>query len=375
MGNLIRKALILKATKNANAGEKGCFPALKAEKLGNKTVFSCSGKFLSLDTTQNDVINGENILYLIVISDYEKRYLIENIDPKKDFYKPFYDDFALENGFAAAIFKKYGNNTFTPVFFGKTQGFNLSETEIYKIYEENYKENLQSDNDKKEEFLLHEKADGRNSFNPAEGTISDEQYFATERDSSASFAVGQSQTERLNNADYQENIIYNDEAVATENYYGDNYESVSFKNDGTFKQTQSQNAETGTEFNSFENEATLYTCPFEKPLPKFYSEIKEKIDDLFSKYEPIGRLSELIPESKWVKIEYKKSAFYILGIICEKDIPKYIVYGVPGNRTFKPRGFETYSVFLPESLFDREGKGYWCMFQNAETGNSENPDE
>lgn len=374
MGNLIRKALILKATKNANASEKTCFPAIKAERLGNKTVFSCSGKFFSSKTQQNNVLNGENTLYKIVISDEKQSNLIENIYPEKDFCKPFYNDFTLENGFAAAIFKKAENNSFLPVFFGKTQGFSLSETEIYKIYEKNYKENIQSDNDKKEEFLLREKADGAINFNSAEETISNERCFATKQDDSSSFAGGQNQPECLND-DYQEGLIYNDEAVATENYYGDNYESVSFKNDGAFKQTQSQNTKTGAEFNSFEDETTLYACPFEKPLPKFYSQIKEKISDLFSKYESISRLSELIPESQWVKIEYKKGAFYILGVINEKNIPKYIVYGVPGNRTFKPRGFETYSVFLPESLYDREGKGYWCMFQNSETGNSENPEE
>ena len=67
--------------------------------------------------------------------------------------------------------------------------------------------------------------------------------------------------------------------------------------------------------------------------------------------------------------EFSRNKYYTVGVICDEKKPKYICYGVPAeSRGEPPDALKGYCSFLPLSVFDLSGKGYWMMFQDAETG-------
>ena len=126
--------------------------------------------------------------------------------------------------------------------------------------------------------------------------------------------------------------VYNDEAVATENYYA---------------------SEQKTE---------------EKSAP-FYLTVKEEIEKLFSNYPEEPALKTLFPDSRWAKIFYAEEKFYVVGVIKEDGAEKYVCYGVPSPyKPEPPKELAGYCSFIPLSVFDLKGDGYFMMFQDALTG-------
>lgn len=282
-----------------------------------------------------------------------------------------------ENGICAAIF--VGNTPSAPLFFGSNLNKKITPTEIKDLYEKNYKKNDETGGKPQNAVFQPEKTDELSKDAQAGKPLTkdgENDTFGKENSDEDIFIA-------VDDAPPIDECMYDDEALATENYYeiktdespkkevtDDNLHSTAahIGQSGTDTTKQAQN-----DGNIQENGAAFRTCPFSKPEPKFYAEKRGEIEELFTKYEAIGSLSQYIPESKWVKIEYKKDGFYIIGVIRKDGVPQYIVYGVPGRRGIRPRGFERYSVFLPESLFTTDDRGFWCSFQSAETGKVENP--
>lgn len=387
MSAIVRKALLIKNPSNKKSDVvKNNFAVVKCESAAGRTFFELPD--IVNDGADCDLIvyDGENIVFF-------------NIKGKERY--DFNGKFDAQNGFCAAIADRSTGNI---VLFGNSLSANVSSDYIRTLYEKNNKKNDKTTDDKQEKSLLfEEKNNGDRQASANSRTAADDHII---------FLSDETQT------------VYDDEAVATENYYEndvaddiygaetatftaaraektgddkkinymngatddykatDNYGATEKgKNDYLHSETscdrqEEQNAERPqkSEQCACQNETTFSTCPFDGRYPAFYSEKRAEIEELFCKYPPIGSLSDYIPESKWVKIEYKKDGFYIIGVISRAGIPTYIVYGVPGVRERRPRGFERYSVFLPESLFTTNGRGYWCSFQNAETGKTENPD-
>jgi hypothetical protein len=110
----------------------------------------------------------------------------------------------------------------------------------------------------------------------------------------------------------------------------------------------------------------------EKPYPAYYLSVKNRIDELFSKHEPFNSLSKSIDESKWVRVDYdNKGQYYIVGIIYEEDIPKFICYGVPAPYTeTPPKELKGFCQWLPLDLNYPMAEGFWLMFQDCATGDS-----
>lgn len=104
----------------------------------------------------------------------------------------------------------------------------------------------------------------------------------------------------------------------------------------------------------------------------FFNEIKAQIDLLFKNNEKEEFLEKLIPNSKWVKVEYEESGdYYILGLIYENDELVYIVYGVPGvYQKNPPKEISGYPVWFPLDQSKPESFGYWLSYQDANTGES-----
>lgn len=104
----------------------------------------------------------------------------------------------------------------------------------------------------------------------------------------------------------------------------------------------------------------------------FYETISNQLENLFNTYPAETNLEELIPNSKWVKIDYENNGnFYVLGLIYEDINLKYICYGVPAEYSnTPPEGLDSYSQWLPTNLNEPNGEGYWVMYQDAISGNS-----
>ena len=101
----------------------------------------------------------------------------------------------------------------------------------------------------------------------------------------------------------------------------------------------------------------------EKEVANFYCSIKKSLDETFTCYPNVKLLEDMIPYSTWVEI--KKEAPYVVGLIREGDKPKYVCYGVESDNSHTPpKDVERYCQWLPTE----EYKGYWIIFQDADTG-------
>ena len=107
-----------------------------------------------------------------------------------------------------------------------------------------------------------------------------------------------------------------------------------------------------------------------QPAHEFYNMIKEQLDELFNRYPPEENLNRLVDNSYWVKINaVTDNKYYVVGIIKNEQDIKYICYGVPGNYNIEPPAeMRDYSQWLPTDIKDPYTKGYWVMYQDADTG-------
>ena len=97
--------------------------------------------------------------------------------------------------------------------------------------------------------------------------------------------------------------------------------------------------------------------------------MKKELDALFETHPKEEELEKSIPLSKWVRVTFARNKYYTVGVICDEKRPKYICYGGPAeSRGEPPLALKGYCSYLPLSLFDVNGKGYWMMYQDAETG-------
>ena len=96
--------------------------------------------------------------------------------------------------------------------------------------------------------------------------------------------------------------------------------------------------------------------------------ISEQIDELFENNPREEVLEKIIPKSKWVKVVFEENQkTYVVGLIYDLGVLKYVSYGVPGTIDNNPlTNLEDYSQWLPID----ENNGYWIMFQDAQTGES-----
>ncbi len=163
-------------------------------------------------------------------------------------------------------------------------------------------------------------------------------------------------------------VIYNDEAVATENYYElEKDDEPLYLETDLQHHTSKEETEEKPKFDfAFQDEKD---ADFSQEMP-YYSTAKKELDELFSKFPPDDSLLRYFPDSKWVKIHYSPEKYYLVGLVNEKNTPKYICYGVPDKYSDKaPDALDGFCSFIPISLFDLKGDGYWMIFQDAITGN------
>ncbi|MBE7082176.1 MAG: hypothetical protein E7378_00635 [Clostridiales bacterium] len=102
----------------------------------------------------------------------------------------------------------------------------------------------------------------------------------------------------------------------------------------------------------------------------FFDGIKEQVDTLFEKYPEEEILKEIIPNSKWVKIDYEeKGEYYVVGLMYENDQIKYVCYGVPSIYSDEPpKELQGFAQWLPIDTTKEKGFGYWITYQDADSG-------
>lgn len=102
----------------------------------------------------------------------------------------------------------------------------------------------------------------------------------------------------------------------------------------------------------------------------FFFRLKPQIDKLFENNPIEKNLEEMIPASKWVKVEYEDDGdFYVFGLLYEGEKIKYVCYGVPAiYEDEPPQELTGYPIFLPLDKNNLKGFGYWLTYQDAETG-------
>lgn len=167
---------------------------------------------------------------------------------------------------------------------------------------------------------------------------------------------------------------YDDEVVAAENYYA--YESESgMKRGGENENATDADENVGVQSGGFKKkEADEYDLSAfvdeenggEKGT--YYERIKPQIERLFEEFNEEKSLSEVVPDSRWVKIKYDGDDYYVVGVIYDKNRPLYICYGVEGRYGEKPEKIGDYCSFIPYSIFNLKGDGYWVMYQSAISG-------
>jgi hypothetical protein len=174
---------------------------------------------------------------------------------------------------------------------------------------------------------------------------------------------------------------YDDEAVATENYYeleqdisknvqveiiddGVRTENGVLDCNGKEETGQSEEIYSFDEITAESNSGQKYN-----EQNPYYFTAKKELDCLFLRFPKVSELMKMFLDSTFVKINYSKDKHYVVGLINEQKKPKYICYGIPSLYCEKaPKELEGYCSFIPLSVFDLKGDGYFMMFQDAVTG-------
>lgn len=292
--------------------------------------------------------------------------------------------------------------------------------ELNDFYEENNKKSVGGCGAQKTSVLRGEKSEGETAFSytrvggkadvPNGGKLSggecggDGERCGGQENvcGDGGYSADERSSERANLGEYSadEKIEYNDEAIASENYYAPTFGGFGAKAGGAGAllnkiplyapeglsaggevedalQT-SQNALFNGGIFSEQSQKTQNNeaCGFARgdncgENSDFYQKIESRIEALFSDYPQEPALSAVVPESRWVRVCYGENKFYVVGVIYNNGSPRYVCYGVVGDRLSPPAGGCSRAVFLPASLFERENKGFWCMLQNARTGKTE----
>ena len=165
---------------------------------------------------------------------------------------------------------------------------------------------------------------------------------------------------------------YDDEVVATQNYY--ELEREARAKNGSADGKADEKGEGGKDAGEDEDAQSLFRFAGSEGGAGdegacYYETVKENIERLFEKFPPEEQLAESIPFSRWAKVAFAHGKYYTVGVICDEKKPKYICYGVPAEKYGDPPdALKGFCSFLPLSVFDTRGKGYWMMFQDAETG-------
>ena len=89
---------------------------------------------------------------------------------------------------------------------------------------------------------------------------------------------------------------------------------------------------------------------------------------MFERYPNDEVLTNIIPNSRFISVDGDNP--YVLGVIYEDDMLKYIAYGVPAQyNSLPPKDFGRHYQWLPLNPRDVMSDGYFMIYQDALNGN------
>ena len=107
----------------------------------------------------------------------------------------------------------------------------------------------------------------------------------------------------------------------------------------------------------------------------FYDNVKDQISGIFEKYSRETILENIIPNSKWARVNYDGDEnYYVLGLIYEDERMekvKYICYGVPSqSKSTPPDDIKDIAQWVPVDTSKIDSNGYFICYQDALNGES-----
>lgn len=180
--------------------------------------------------------------------------------------------------------------------------------------------------------------------------------------------------ERLANAltvfDNEPTVNNVEDTLSANGIYLDNQEEIDEIIDNHIQDCDSKCSECKYRDAFFKLEDSITDEPIDEMEETFFDGIKDQIETLFSKFPEEEILKQIIPDSKWVKIDYEtKGEYYVVGLMYENDTIKYVCYGVPSTYSDEPPiDLKGFAQWLPIDSEKAEGFGYWITYQDAETG-------
>ena len=142
-------------------------------------------------------------------------------------------------------------------------------------------------------------------------------------------------------------------------------QKVGGENDESIREMNGEKGRTMAENESGEVGAfSLDTVRFDGT--NFYLSVKPQLDEIFVCFPECDDLEEVVPNSKWAKIQVE-DGFYVVGLILDGEVVRYISYGVPATKnSCPPSEIRDVAVWLDDGK--KEGNGYWVIYQDAMTG-------
>lgn len=329
----VKKTIVLKELeKGYSVSEKPISGILRLEnECGVSRIFLTAINFCALD--------GEGY-YLMIVDSLGQIVELQVGARPLSFFKALDEPISLNGGITCGI-AYLKNNIFTTVAFAR-DGTGLSVSDFKKILE-------------KKSAFLRKQAEKTKKSTPLEVETKKE----------------------------EPEPVYDDEAVATENYFdldkeiNEKLTSIKEKENERLFTThanvdtkkQEEEKEEDDCFKRFEDafiESPIGAYTEQSP---YYLEAERELKEILIKFPRETALERSFPDSEWAKINYSSDKYYVVGVIKEKGAPKYLCYGVPSDYSLAPpKELKDYCSFLPLSPLEGEPDGYWMMFQDAISG-------
>lgn len=178
----------------------------------------------------------------------------------------------------------------------------------------------------------------------------------------------------------EEKTGYDDEEVATKNYYEEQsneceqYEKVG--ENAHFESPAEKPCEEERADPQADADASGVLHPFKTDPDGYYLSVKSEIDELFANYPRDDTLCGAFSCTEWVRIKgTAKEPQYLVGVLYEDGRAKYICYALAAeDKENPPEEIKKVCAFVPVSVYD-EAQGFFVIFQSAASGECIKPEK
>ena len=173
---------------------------------------------------------------------------------------------------------------------------------------------------------------------------------------------------------------YDDESVATENYYKEQENEreqleETLENARAQSTAQKQGAQEGAD-PAQDADSARVLHPFKTGADGYYYSVKEELEELFKTYPRDDTLKPAFSCSEWVRIYGEKDApQYLVGVLYENGSAQYICYALAAkDKEAPPREIEGVCTYVPVNAL-QNADGFYVIFQSAANGECVRPEQ